>query len=102
MFCVETLLFALCILALPELSTLAYIFQFDTHARFRKAFKPKSTRVSKGPCGALIGFVPISSGGIGFVFVETNVLTKYLGNWALVALVIIFNFLLNSCPFLLG
>ncbi len=58
MFCAETFLFASCIPAPPKLSTLTYIFQFDSHEGFQKAFKPKFIQVSKGPFGALIGFIP--------------------------------------------
>jgi hypothetical protein len=45
--------------------------------------------------------LPISNGGIGLILVGTIVLVAFLGSWALVVLVIIFRFLLDSCPLLL-
>jgi hypothetical protein len=45
--------------------------------------------------------LPISSGGIGFIFAKTIALVVYLRNWVLVAFIIASRFLLNSCPFLL-
>jgi len=44
---------------------------------------------------------PISSEGIKLIFSKVNVLATYLESWALVALVIVFRFLLNFHPFLL-
>ncbi len=45
--------------------------------------------------------IPISSGGVGFIFAKTITLMAFLGSWALVTCVIAFRFLLDSCPFLL-
>lgn len=44
---------------------------------------------------------PIFSGGIGLISLEVITLATYLRSWAIVALVIAFRFLLDSCPFLL-
>jgi hypothetical protein len=45
--------------------------------------------------------LPIFNGGIVLICIKTIVLVTYLGNWALVAHVIVFRLLLNSRPFLL-
>ncbi len=45
--------------------------------------------------------LPISSGGIRLISFEFTVLLVDLGNWALIAHVIAFRFLLDSHPFLL-
>jgi hypothetical protein len=45
--------------------------------------------------------LPIFNGGIGIIYIETIALITYLGNWALVAHVIVFRLLLDSHPFLL-
>jgi hypothetical protein len=44
---------------------------------------------------------PISSGGIGLIYIEVIALATYLGSWALTTLVITFRFLLVYCSFLL-
>jgi len=43
----------------------------------------------------------IFCGGVGLISLEVITLAAYLGSWAVVALVIAFKFLLDSCPFLL-
>ncbi len=45
--------------------------------------------------------LPIFNGGISLICIKTIVPTTYLGNWALVAHVIVSRLLLNSRPFLL-
>jgi hypothetical protein len=44
---------------------------------------------------------PISSGGIGLIYLEVIALATYLGSWALITLVITSRFLLDYCSFLL-
>jgi len=45
--------------------------------------------------------LPIFQGGINFIFTKFIALVAYLGNWALVAPIIITRFLVDHCPFLL-
>jgi hypothetical protein len=45
--------------------------------------------------------LPISSGGVGLISLEVIVQVSYLGSWALITLVIISIFFLDSRPFLL-
>jgi hypothetical protein len=45
--------------------------------------------------------LPISSGGVWLISSKVITLTAYLGNWAIIALVITYKFLLDFHPFLL-
>jgi hypothetical protein len=45
--------------------------------------------------------LPISSGGIGFIYVKTIVPTTYFESWMLIVLIIAFKLLLDLHPFLL-
>jgi hypothetical protein len=45
--------------------------------------------------------LPITFGGVGLILTFTIAPTTYLGNWALVALIIVVRFMVDQHPFLL-
>jgi hypothetical protein len=68
---------------------------------FGRLLKPSSLECLKAPLVHQQASLPISKGGVGFVFVEVITPTTHLGNKGLVAPIITSNFLLDGCPFLL-
>jgi hypothetical protein len=100
MFCAKAFLFISCVSTPPELLTPICILRFNLHVNFQEAFRPKY-EILKALLVHRQVLLPISSGGIGFIYTKTIASTTYLGGWMLVALIIISRFTLDSHPFLL-
>jgi hypothetical protein len=99
-FCIKTL-FVLCLSTLPKLLALTCFLQLDPHASFEMLIGLGSFECPKAHLVHWQVSFPIFNGCIGLIFPKAIVPTVYLRNWALIAPIIAFRFLLDSCSFLL-
>jgi hypothetical protein len=80
---------------------LANLFLFNLYSYIWEIFKAKFFECLEAPLVYQQAFLPISKGGVGFVYVEVITPSMYLGNWGLVAPIVASRFLQNNHPILI-
>jgi hypothetical protein len=68
---------------------------------FGHLLDPRSFDSSKGPLARKQASLPIIFNGVGFILTSTIAPIAYLGNWALVASIIVVKFMVDQHPFFL-
>ncbi len=76
-------------------------FDFSLFQVFGCLLGPRSFDSLEGPLACKKICLPIIFGNIELILTITIALITYLGNWALVALIIVFRFMIDQHPFLL-